>query len=380
MPVPLSIIDLFCGAGGFSLGAHQAGFHVAASVDIDPVLTSCYETNFPSSNLLLADISSLGGDALLSAANLGRAEVTGIIGGPPCQGFSTMGKRVVDDPRNALVEHFFRLIRTIKPAFFLMENVPGLIVPSSREVLRRSIESTTGYKVVGPIIVDAHDMGAATRRKRVVVLGYDPLRCEEITEADIDQLKVERKNTVQDAIEDLPEPSPRTIRKYRKLAVVSPYAERARKMPPLTLGSQLARSILAEGRVTGLQDTSHTQEVERRFSTVTQGETDRVSKCQRLGWSLPAPTLRAGTGPDRGGFQAIRPIHPVKNRVITVREGARLQGFPDWFTFHETKWHSFRMIGNSVSPIVAERLLRYVKSKLKSNTGCDGNEDRNGGI
>src|SRR3546814_16995927 len=92
-----------------------------------------------------------------------------------------------------------------------------------------------------------------------------------------------------------------------------------------------------------------------RFIETAQGKVEPVSHYPKLAWSGQCPTLRAGTGAEKGSFQAMRPIHPTQPRVITVREGARLQGFPDWFMFHPTKWHSFRMIGNSVSPIVSTR-------------------------
>ena len=98
----------------------------------------------------------------------------------------------------------------------------------------------------------------------------------------------------------------------------------------------------------------------RRFEDTGAGSTERVSRYPRLDWDSQCATLRAGTGPERGSFQAARPIHPVEPRVITIREAARLQGFPDWFVFHPTIWHSFRMIGNSVSPIVSHALLRVI--------------------
>jgi DNA (cytosine-5)-methyltransferase 1 len=94
------------------------------------------------------------------------------------------------------------------------------------------------------------------------------------------------------------------------------------------------------------------------------GKSDPVTKAYRLEWNGQCPTIRAGTGADKGAFQAVRPLHPGKGRVITVREGARLQGFPDWFVFHPTKWHSFRMIGNSVSPIVSKGIFKRLAAKI----------------
>jgi site-specific DNA-cytosine methylase len=105
-------------------------------------------------------------------------------------------------------------------------------------------------------------------------------------------------------------------------------------------------------------------EVEKRYEKLNFGEQDKISKSVRLKPDGYCPTLRAGTGSDKGSYQAVRPIHFKEPRVITPREAARLQGFPDWFVFHETKWHSFRQIGNSVSPIVAEAILKTIKDSL----------------
>ena len=363
----LTVIDLFCGAGGFSLGAHQAGFKVIASVDIDEKLTSAYKNNFPRAKLLIADISTLRIDSLLKAANTAAVDLDGVIGGPPCQGFSTIGKRNAADPRNALLRHFFRIVAGVRPKFFVMENVPGLIVGRAKATFDKAIANLENYKVIGPFCLDAHDLGAPTNRKRIVVLGYDPSKVEPITEAEIKSLSCSEMLTVRDAIADLPEPSRHSAGPYRNLKTVSKYAMRARSIPGRGLGSASSRHRIATGQVSGIQFTQHSLKVIERFRRVPQGKTDEVSRCVRLKWDSAAPTLRAGTGPDKGSFQSVRPLHPVRPRVITIREAARLQGFPDWFDFHVTKWHSFRMIGNSVSPIMAEVLLRFIATKIKKS-------------
>jgi DNA (cytosine-5)-methyltransferase 1 len=361
------VIDLFCGAGGFSLGACQAGFRVIASVDIDEKLTSSYKNNFPGAKLLIADIATLKIDSLLKAGNATAVDVDGIIGGPPCQGFSTIGKRNAADPRNALLRHFFRIVVELRPKFFLMENVPGLIAGQAKDTFEKAASDLDGYELIGPLCLDAHDLGAPTRRKRIVVLGYDPSRVETITEGDIKSLSCSEKLTVRDAIADLPEPSCHPTGPYRNLKTLSKYAKGARATPGRGLGSAASRNRIVSGQVSGIQNTQHTSAVIERFRKVPQGKTDGVSRCVRLSWDSAAPTLRAGTGPDKGSFQSVRPLHPVRPRVITIREAARLQGFPDWFDFHETKWHSFRMIGNSVSPIMAEILLRFISKKIKKS-------------
>src|SRR6185437_13732093 len=297
------IIDLFCGGGGFSLGAHFAGFETALAVDVDSNLTSSFNENFPGVKVLRTDLSKTSGNSLLKDVGLKATEITGIVGGPPCQGFSLMGRRDQTDPRNALVGHFFRLVQEIEPSFFLMENVPGILLGKSKQGLNDLIDGLRGYEVLGPIHVNASDFGAATNRERVIVVGF---RDGCIEQKDIDKQKVKKVSSVRTAIFDLPEPSCNGWGAYRELPRISSYASRARKLHS-DLGAALFRSELRAGRVSGLQSTKHTPEVRRRFSSVLPGTSDSVSKCPRLRWDALAPTLRAGTGPDRGSFQSIRP-------------------------------------------------------------------------
>jgi DNA (cytosine-5)-methyltransferase 1 len=357
----MRVIDLFCGAGGFSLGAHLAGFSTVLAVDKDPILTSAFTRNFPATKLLLADLSSTSGETLLLAAGVTAGEDIGVIGGPPCQGFSLMGKRKLSDSRNELLHHYFRLVAEIRPKFFIMENVPGLLLGNARQFLTDSIAGIAGYGILGPVKVNANDYGAATNRDRVIIVGLRD--GEAIPESTLQDRVRSTQATVADAIRDLPNPRKSGTGLYRKVKELSVYAASAR-MQHKTLGDESIRALVAAGRVTGLYPTQHKASVIKRFSAVAPGKSDSISRCPKLSWSSPAPTLRAGTGPEHGSFQSVRPLHPEEPRVITVREAARLQGFPDWFDFHETKWHSFRMIGNSVSPLMAQAMLDLVADHL----------------
>lgn len=362
------VIDLFCGAAGFSLGAHLSGFRTALALDIDETLTSSITLNLPEITLKIADITKIGAYDILREGKVARGKIAGVIGGPPCQGFSLIGRRDPSDPRNALVSHFFRIVREMKPRFFVMENVPGLLAGDAKTTLDDALNSLSGFEIVGPTLVDAWDFGAATRRERVVVLGYNKEYVDAIEEKDFEAEHVKTKASVRDAIADLPEPNGCDWLPYRKKedSALSNYARRARMLPEQGLGCEIARAKLMDKQVSGIKATNHTKEIVEGFGEIKPGTTDRISRCPRLAWSKPAPTLRAGTGPDKGSYQSIRPIHPCEDRVITVREAARLQGFPDWFQFHETKWHSFRMIGNSVSPLLSAALLKVASERLES--------------
>lgn len=359
-----TVIDLFCGTGGFSLGAELAGFHSLVAIDIDPILQSGYKKNFPNTRAIEADVGQILRPDWWQL--IGNVRPDGIIGGPPCQGFSRMGKRSKDDPRNTLIHHFYRHVDELHPKFFVMENVEGLLDEDSRDVLMSAIERVSGrYTILGPLIVNAAHFGAATNRRRVIVVGYDPDDCDALT-ADQLQPTPGRLATTQDAISDLPAPIEDTGQsddfgwaKYSSTSIgeLSAYARALRDVPPDGLGWAEAVQFHKEGFVSGLHETRHTEKVARRYASIEGGKSDPVSKSYRLKWGGQCPTLRAGTGSEKGAFQAVRPLHPAEGRVITVREAARMQAFPDWFVFHPTKWHSFRMIGNSVSPSVSYGLL-----------------------
>jgi len=345
------IVDLFCGCGGFSLGARAAGFTPRLAFDIDPILTASNAVNHPLTKLVIADLSKVEGAEI--RRELGS--VDGIFGGPPCQAFSDIGHRKADDPRRTLLGHFFRLVAELEPAFFVMENVKGLGYADARPVLDRGLELVPGkYRILGPIILDAAEFGAATRRPRLFVIGYDPARVDPIAVSDIEAKKL-KPATVRAAIADL--------------AMAAPIGDEGGfdrwKIKQLGRPSTYAAGLRTEdGTFTGHRRTAHTAEVVERFEKVAQGGVDTVGRHPRLNWEGQCPTLRAGTGNDRGSFQSLRPIHPDEPRVITVREGARLQGFPDSFRFHPTVWHSFRMIGNSVSPIMSKAIFSLIAERI----------------
>jgi len=194
------LVDLFCGCGGFSLGAHSAGFEVAAAYDIDEILASSYSTNFPGTKLFHRDISTVTGAEIRAAVD---GEVGGIFGGPPCQGFSDIGRRSTKDPRRELLRHFFRLVSEVEPSFFVMENVRGLAYADALPLLVDALALVrSGYDVLGPHIWDASEFGAATKRNRIFVIGIRKDLKTPIEKAAIEAFK-RPAATVKAAIADL---------------------------------------------------------------------------------------------------------------------------------------------------------------------------------
>lgn len=366
------VIDLYSGVGGLSLGAVKAGFNLAGAVEHEKRIIDSHSINFPNSHHICADVATLNGKKIRSELKIGNSDISGIIGGPPCQGFSAIGKRSITDKRNLLFENFFKLTADIKPAFFLAENVPGIMNDQYDKIRAKAFRLVyKNYQILDPIKIVANDFGAATIRTRIFFIGirHDVSGAELIPSA-IESMKSTKSTFVNDALLGLPEEISDAWLDYdsswQKL-------QSSNSNQYLRLLNQVIEGIGEKGavkrfvkknEVSGCFGTRHSKDVAKRYSKLKAGEQDQISKSLKLNATGFCPTLRAGTDSSKGSFQAVRPIHPTQARVITPREAARLQGFPDWFQFHTTKWHSFRQIGNSVCPIVAEKVLAAVKKSI----------------
>jgi DNA (cytosine-5)-methyltransferase 1 len=359
-----TLIDLFAGVGGLSLGGARAGFEIAGAVDINERVMEAHRRNFPNTHHLIDDLSKISGSELLRKLDVVKPD--GIIGGPPCQGFSVMGHRNATDDRNTLFSHFFRLVSEIRPRFFVAENVAGILDPNYSSIVASALEHVdSDYDVIRGIEVCASDFGVPTSRRRVLFIGTLPN--ESGFNRDCFESRSRSKAVhVSDALFGLPvvrsdwkaeDQGWRVVHGHAKTS----FGKRLNGCVPTGVGClESLERLRKHSEVSGCLGTAHTPDVKRRFKNLKQGSQDPISKCVRLRPDGFCPTLRAGTGPELGSYQAVRPIHPTSPRVITPREAARLQGFPDWFRFDATKWHSFRMIGNSVSPILAERILSQI--------------------
>jgi DNA (cytosine-5)-methyltransferase 1 len=372
MPGSLKVIDLFSGVGGLSLGAVKSGFKVIGAVENDHRILASHKQNFPNVTHVAEDVSRLTGRSLASFVHLKGDDLAGIIGGPPCQGFSSIGKRNLTDNRNLLFLDFFRLVSELKPGFYLAENVPGILQSQYSKVRSTSTKLVEkDYQILEPIKIVAKDFGAATTRTRIFFIGVrKDIKGFDLLANLIDKAKSKNPTVVRSALAGLPVNILESWTEYKdswRSYDSSAFNSYVESLNLLVDGLGDATSInryIKEKKISGCFGTQHTKEVAKRFHKLKPGEQDSVSKAVRLKADGFCPTLRAGTDNTRGSYQAVRPIHYLKPRVITPREAARLQGFPDWFQFHETKWHSFRQIGNSVCPIVAEKVLSAIKNAL----------------
>ncbi|MFA5203585.1 MAG: DNA cytosine methyltransferase [Lentisphaeria bacterium] len=373
-------IDLFAGAGGMSLGFEQAGFDIAAAVEIDPVHAAVHHFNFPRTTILARSVVGLSGDELRKAAGVGRRAIDVVFGGPPCQGFSLIGHRMLDDSRNQLVKEFVRLVGELEAKTFVFENVKGLVIGKHRIFLESLIQAfkDQGYRVRIPWqVLNAMNYGVPQDRQRLVLLGAKagvplPDYPEPTSAKTGDLLGWSEKlptPTCLDALADLPD-----VEQWDELmatdsmemhgaVTLTNYSRELRCATPEAWHFGHVRNWQSD-RLTSSLRTEHTAVSRQRFAATREGEVEPVSRFFKLPRHGVCNTLRAGTDSARGAFTSPRPIHFAFPRCITVREMARLHGYPDWFRFHVTKWHGARQVGNSVPPPLARAVAGAVIKAL----------------
>jgi len=376
-------VDLFAGAGGMTLGFEQAGFDVLAAVELDPIHCATHEFNFPFWSILCKSIVDTTGEEIRNQSALGNREIDVVFGGPPCQGFSIIGKRALDDPRNSLLSHFCRLVLELRPKFFVLENVRGLTIGKHKQLLKSLVNGfkLRGYEVEENYqVLNAAHYGVPQFRERLFLIGCrEDLQLPKYPQPITKQAKPNHSTgsnlfdisvgpTVWEAIADLPEaedypelwqrdwvvaeygkPS-NYVATLRGLSVLEDDYSYKRKYEPRLLSSSLR--------------TKHSSESIKRFDETPQGQREKISRFHKLHPDGVCNTLRAGTDKHKGSFTSPRPIHPLTPRCITVREAARLHSYPDWFRFQVTKWHGFRQVGNSVPPLLAKAVAAEITRSL----------------
>lgn len=373
-------IDLFAGAGGLSLGFEQAGFDVKAAVEIDPVHCAVHKFNFPHTAILPRSVDGLTGDEIRRAAGIGRQRVDCVFGGAPCQGFSLIGHRVLDDPRNRLALDFVRIVRELDAETFVFENVKGLTVGKHKHFLEELVQAfdVAGYDCRLPWkVLNAGHYGTPQSRERLILMGAKkghPLPHYPEAATNIAGKKERFRSlpfgpTSQDALDDLPDAEGFATLMSSDAVTTTRFGD------PSAYASELrclSNSAWHYGHprdwnpavLTSSARTEHTDISRRRFAETEPGAVEPISRLFRLPANGVSNTLRAGTDGARGAFTSPRPVHYRLARCVTVREMARLHGFPDWFRFNVTKWHGARQIGNAVPPPLARAVAAQIVAAL----------------
>lgn len=355
--VPVRVIDLFCGCGGMSLGASRAGFDILAGYDTDPVAVATYARNFGAGRGRVGDLARLDPATVAADFGLRPGELDLLVGGPPCQGFSKnvpRARRWSDDPRNLLVHRFLAFVDVLRPRAVIMENVAemrngfgGAFSDAIAELLGRA-----GYGVAAGVL-RASDHGVPQRRRRAffvalrdgagVRLAPPPGPLVTVRDAIADLPMLAHGQGDEESVYGDPPASAYQIAMRERAPVLRDHV--ARPLRPI----QAAR-LASIGPGQGLRDLPAALRPRSGYS----------GAYGRLVWDAPAPTItRWVFHPGSGRFG-----HPRDPRVITIREAARLQSFPDTFAFLGTYIQKAHQVGNAVPPLLMRALAADVAAAL----------------
>lgn len=347
-----TVADLFAGAGGLTEGFRSAGFTPVAAVEFDAWAARTYSRNFGPHVLACpierVDIkrrrnglewTGLGCEG--EPLTLTTPEVDILVGGPPCQGFSPLGRMndwSFDDPRNRLWQHYMRVLDILNPKIFVIENVPEILKSQEFERLKKYVGKLgKGYQLTFGVL-NAALFGVPQNRKRAIIIGSRIGRATLPTET-FD------RSTVRDAIGDLPaepdgrslhvarNPRPQSLERYKCVPEGGNRFDLMRLRPDLTPKCWLKKKT---------------------------GSTDVFG---RMRWDEPAPTIRTEFfKPEKGRY-----LHPVADRPITLREAARIQTFPDYFEFLGSHVQVAKQIGNAVPVRLAHRIALHIRTIISPN-------------
>lgn len=334
MTKPLIGLELFCGCGGLSTGFLDAGIKIAAGFDIDRRSIEAYEYNhsYRGSRGFETDISRVSGQDLLEKAGVPRIDI--LVGGPPCQPFSIVGKRRgVDDIRSGLVFDFLRIAEDLQPTALFFENVPNLASMNNGLHLDALVSGLQKLKYAVQVeVVPAANFGVPQIRRRLLLMAIKGVNGVSLPKATH---------------------GPRDMLSGRLLPYVTA-KEALNDLPPA--------AYFGESQVHNHEPTEHTLDMLARFATLGVGEREKRSFHDRLHPDRPSYTLRAGTG----NFSPLRPVHYRDDRVVTVRESARLQSFGDDFIWPDwiPRLQQYRQVGNAVPPLLAAAVARAMAAQL----------------
>lgn len=342
------IIDLFCGCGGLSLGFEKAGFEIALAIDMWNDAVNTYNYNHKNKVAECKDIHELDDEFLKKFAQ--EENIIGVIGGPPCQGYSTVGTRDINDPRNHLYLQYCRVVESVKPVFFVIENVRGLLTLNNgmfRDDIINRFEQL-GYKITYKL-VNASDYGVPQNRQRVFFVGIKDVMFEFPKEKDF-------KVSTFDALSDLPLLD--DLKEHQEVYsyISEPrneYQSLMRKSSDMIMNHNFTNHTEQTKEIIGMiKDGGKISDLPKEYWGIR-----KYNKAfQRMNSQLPSNTIDTG---HRNYF------HYKENRVPSVRESARIQSFPDDFTFLGSKTSQYKQVGNAVPPLLAYAIAESIKKFLK---------------
>ena len=347
----INVLDLFCGAGGFSCGFEQAGFKVLAGIDNDDKALFTYKNNHKDSIAINHDLSSVNEDLFFSIDDAINGEsIDVLIGGPPCQGFSVAGKRLEDDPRNKLWRAYIDVVERYKPRVIVLENVPTIVKSSKGLVTKAIIESFSEHGYITDVkVLLASDHGVPQKRKRAFFVATK--KGMPFFQFPDKKLIESSYITTKQALSDLP--------------LLSDSLGKEKSEYPKDCETDYQRFIRKNSNyLYNHSAVNHTEKTRHIISLVPDGgnykdlpkelrETRRVNIAwTRMNSKKPCFTIDAGHN---------HHFHYEANRVPTVRECARIQSFPDNFIFYGTRTSQYRQVGNAVPPMIGYEIAKKVK-------------------
>lgn len=381
------VIDLFAGCGGLSLGFELAGFHVPVAIEKDDWASETYKKNHPTTKVITEDITQVLD--LSTILPQGVTTIDGIIGGPPCQGFSLSGNRDKNDPRNSLFMEFVRFVKHFQPRFFVMENVAGILSMKTKsgdqvKNLIKAEFTAAGYNLE-IFTLNAAEFGVPQSRVRVFFIGLRndiPYEKEKIEPKGF--LFGEQQRTIADAIMDLPQIGAGEGAETMAYTTepTTEYQTWARENSHLIHNHVAMRHTprLVE-RFAQIKYGQSVADVAEEFQQRKRGEANKISgKVYSQNNMRPYPDRPSPTIP--ASFQS-NFVHPYLNRNYTAREGARLQSFPDTYIFcgkrttmsWDKNLSQYQQIGNAVPPLLAKAIAKRIMDYFTIEPGIDGNAE-----
>lgn len=363
------VIDLFAGVGGLSYGFEKdPEFKIVAANEILKPMATAYSLNHPNVKMYNEDISTFGKVKLVNDLGEEYSEIDIIVGGPPCQAYSTVGKRLIDDPRGKLFQEYYRLLVEFKPKLFVFENVTGLLTMANGELLQTIVKlfSSLGYKVKYKTL-NAADFGAPQQRKRVIIVGTTSSNDFEFPEethtGNLSQNSLFGNGltpyvTLADALGDLPLLTNENIgynyisepqNKFQELMrIEAPELLLEHEKPNYNSNLISIMNALPEGGTP--KDLPLNLRPKSGFG----------NSYSRLWWHRPSTTITRNLGTP----SSARCVHPLVSRALTTREGARLQGFPDSYQFFGSRSQKNLQIGNAVPTFLSIALKNAISRHL----------------